>query len=204
MLRIVKCLIASVTLAIIATASLAQAQYRIKQGDTLQIEVLEDATLNRAVVVLPDGRITFPFAGAVRVAGRTVAQVETSIASAIASQFQNPPSVFVSVRPLIEPEDLRPEPEPETINVYFVGEVNEPGLRPVEPGTTFLQAIAQSGGLTRFAATKRLQLRRSDAAGRSTVVTINYKALSDGAALEQDVVLRDGDVILVPERRLFE
>ena len=99
---------------------------------------------------------------------------------------------------------IRDRPEPETINIFFVGEVNEPGVRAVEPGTSFLQAIAQSGGLTQFAATKRLQLRRTNDSGQQSLVTINYRALSRGAQLEQDVIMVDGDVILVPERRLFE
>jgi polysaccharide export outer membrane protein len=68
-----------------------------------------------------------------------------------------------------------------------------------------LQALAQSGGLTRFAATKRIQLRRTDPrTGQQQISNINYRALSDGAVMVRDFVLQDGDVILVPERRLFE
>ncbi len=206
MLRMAKSIIAGLIMAFVATATLAQSEYRIQVGDRLVVEVLEDAALNRAVVVLPDGRISFPFAGTVRAAGRTVSQVETSITSAIRDQYQERPTVFVAVQPLerLELPTAAPEPEVVTISVYFVGEVNQPGLLEVEPGTSFLQAIAQSGGLTRFAATKRLQLRRTGASGRETIVKINYKALSQGAALESDVILADGDVILVPERRLFE
>lgn len=194
-----------VALLCLLTATIAQAQsdYRIRVGDFLRIEVVEDDALNRQVEVLPGGRITFPFAGPVTAAGRTASQVERSIANAISDQFASPPTVFVSVRR--GPEDELPlEEAEETIDIYFVGEVNTPGLREVRPGTTFLQAIGQSGGLTRFAATKRLQLRRTERNGATTTVTVNYKALADGAALREDIVLHDGDVILVPERRLFE
>ncbi|MEE3070377.1 MAG: polysaccharide biosynthesis/export family protein, partial [Pseudomonadota bacterium] len=45
----------------------AQAQsYKIKAGDSLQIEVLEDPSLSRSVLVLPDGQFSFPFVGEVR------------------------------------------------------------------------------------------------------------------------------------------
>lgn len=191
-------------LTLVATSVVAQSSYRVLPGDRLTVEVLEDSTLNRSVVVLPDGRFTFPFAGAIRAAGRTVTQIEQAVQTAISNQFQAPPSVFVSVQPLERFEAPAPPPEPETIAIYFVGEVNQPGLQELEPGTSFLQAIAQSGGLTRFAATKRLQLRRTNSSGRSTLITVNYHALSRGAQLEKDVILSDGDVILVPERRLFE
>ncbi len=80
-----------------------------------------------------------------------------------------------------------------------------PGLREVSPGTTILQALSQSGGFTNFAALRRIQLRRTDPrTGRNQVVKINYRAISDGAALSNDFALADGDVIVVPERRLFE
>ena len=204
MLRMAHSIIVGVVLMVVSTAAWAQSAYRVQSGDRLSIEVLEDASLNRVVVVLPDGRFSFPFAGPLRGAGRTVSQIESSIVTAISNQFQEAPSVFVSVLPAERFEQPQPEPEPETINIFFVGEVNEPGVRAVEPGTSFLQAIAQSGGLTQFAATKRLQLRRTNDSGQQSLVTINYRALSRGAQLEQDVIMVDGDVILVPERRLFE
>ena len=91
-----------------------------------------------------------------------------------------------------------------TIDIYFLGEVAAPGLKEVAPGTTFLQAIAQSGGFSKFAATKRIQLRSTDAAGVPTVMSVNYKAISNGARISHDPRLWEGDVILVPERRLFE
>lgn len=199
MLLTLKRVAAGMLLSLLATLAMAQSQYRIQTGDTLIIEVLEDASLNRSVVVLPDGRFSFPFAGPVPAAGRTVPQVEATITSSIASNFAAPPTVFVAV----QPTEQAPV-EPSTIDVYFLGEVNTPGLKEMEPGTTFLQAMAQSGGLTRFAATKRIQLRRTARGGRPQIVNFNYKALTEGAQLASDFKLRDGDVILVPERRLFE
>jgi polysaccharide export outer membrane protein len=202
-----KTMAAALALVIAATMAMSQSSYRLKDGDVVNLEVLEDASLNRSLVVLPDGTINVPFAGTIRAAGQTVSQVQAAITSGISPQFATRPNVFVSVNP--KPDDPLPPPAPvqpeeeETIKIYFMGEVNEPGLREVSPGTTFLQGVSTSGGLTRFAATKRLQLRRTSG-GRPTLITINYHALSRGAQLEQDIILHEGDVILVPERRLFE
>lgn len=189
-----------------ATSALAQGNYRIVAGDTVSIEVLEDSSLDRTLLVLPDGTVNFPFAGSVRVAGRTVGEVERVITAQIANNFATTPTVFVTVSSVfIEPTEAPLEVPEATISVYFTGEVNRPGLTPMVPGTTFLQAVAQSGGFTRFAATKRISLRRNDPqTGQPQVFTINYKALADGAILERAIILQDGDVILVPERRLFE
>ena len=99
------------------------ANYRIQPGDQLAITVLEDDSLNRTVLVLPDGRISVPLAG----------------------------------------------------------------------------------GLDRFAATKRIQLRRTDpATGQERLYIFNYNAVERGGAIESMITLREGDVVLVPERHLFE
>ena len=54
------------------------AGYQIQPGDQLAITVLEDDTLNRQVLVLPDGRISVPLAGSITAAGRTVDAVESA------------------------------------------------------------------------------------------------------------------------------
>ena len=197
---IFKRIAAALIMTLIAGMAFAQSEYQVRPGDTLVIEVLEDNSLNRSTVVLPDGRISFPFAGSVIVAGRTVGQVQDVIANGIAVNFANQPNVFVSV----QPGQRAAATGPATIDVYFMGEVNTPGVKPMPRGTTLLQALAQSGGLTRFAADKRIQLRRTNPrSGQQSITEINYRALANGAVMN-DFTLADGDVILVPERRLFE
>lgn len=182
----------------------AQAQeYRIQPRDQLSIEVLEDTNLNRTVTVLPGGTINFPYAGSLRAAGQTPTSVGARIAQSLTKVMASPPTVFVSVVPR-EPDPILPQPEaaPATVTVYLMGEVSAPGAKAVPPGTTLLQALSQGGTLTPYAATKRIQLRRARAPGRAVI--LNYDALSDGAAITHDPVLSEGDVIVVPGRRLFE
>lgn len=206
MLLMLKRVLAMLALVALGTAAQAQEEYRVKPGDTLTIEVLEDTSLNRSVVVLPDGRFSFPFAGAVTGSGRTVGQIEAAIKSGIGSNFTVEPNVFVSVQPGRSTAPAAAgSGRGRTIDVYFLGEVNAPGGKEIDRGTRFLQAVALAGGMTRFAATKRIQLRRTDPkTGQETVYTFNYRALARGAAAPSNPTLIDGDVILVPERRLFE
>lgn len=196
-------LFAMMALVLTATGALAQDGYRIRAGDTLTIEVLEDPSLNRNVLITPGGDFSFPFAGTLRAQGFTADQIADRLAGSIASNFAAPPNVFVSVAGLRDTSaDLIEGP---TISVFFMGEVGEPGERLVAPGTTFLQGLSQSGGLTNFAAQRRIQLRRTDPQTLSeTVTTIDYRALERGASMSQNVVLAEGDVILVPQRGLFE
>ncbi len=194
----------------IALAPMAMAQsYRIKPGDTLNIEVLEDPSLNRSTLVLPDGSIAFPFVGSVQAGGRTVAQVRTALVDGIRDTFNNTPTVTVSVSSLAVPDVAATaaalEAAEPTIPVYVLGEMNTQGKVLVSPGTSLLQFLAESGGFTRFAATKRIQLRRRDPHSRQEFVfKFNYNAVTAGASISTQTVLQPGDVIVVPERRLFE
>ena len=111
-----------------------------------------------------------------------------------------PPTVFVTAVPQ-EPLPMA-EAEKEVVNIYVMGEASAPGAKAVLPGTTFLQALSQAGGLSPFAATKRIQLRRARTPGQ--VIVVDYDAIMRGAVMNYDPVLSEGDVIVVPERRLFE
>lgn len=184
--------------------AMAQSSYRIQPGDTLQVEVLEDPGLNRNVLVLPDGSISFPLAGTVRAGGRDVATVARTLSSEMASNFAVEPTVLVSVSALA-PRQARVKAEPDLMNVYIVGEVNEPGRKEVLPGTMLLQFLAEAGGLSRFAAEQRIQLHRVDpASGKEAVYRFDYRMTGRGDSISGTTVLAPGDVIVVPERRLFE
>ena len=200
----------SILLAIVslffATVAIAQGQYQIQSGDRLAVEVLEDPSLNRSVLVLPDGTINFPFAGTIQTRGQTASQVASSITDGIAPNFNARPNVFVTVQALRPRDPVIPgQSTGPTIDIFVIGEIASPGARAVPRGTTLIQALATTGGFTRFAATKRILLRRSNpSTGAQTVSKINFKAIADGTAIGTDIVLADGDVIIVPERRLFE
>ena len=106
--------------------------------------------------------------------------------------------MFVSIEQLAERrERAAPAPDP-VIAIYVMGEIGNPGKLDVKPGTNVLQMFAIMGGFTNFAATKRIQLRRD-----TSVYRLNYDQIEAGGQGGQ-TVLHDGDVIVVPQRRLFE
>ncbi|MFD3190770.1 polysaccharide biosynthesis/export family protein [Sedimentitalea sp. HM32M-2] len=181
----------------------AQDSYKIKAGDVLRIEVLEDSSINRESLVLPDGRVSVPLVGSVQVGGRNVDEVRADIVKQLRPNFAADPTVFVSLSQLAPSRGSRSGGS-RKLSIYMLGEVNSPGIMEVKRGTTFLQALAAGGGVTRFGATKRLQLRRADANGRQQIYTFNVKDIIDGKSSISTPILQDGDVIIVPQRRLFE
>ena len=75
----------------------AQSSYRIQPGDSLQMEVLEDPSLNRSLLVLPDGSVSLPLVGSIKASGKSLNALRSAITSALASNFASPPTVYLSV-----------------------------------------------------------------------------------------------------------
>lgn len=189
-------------LILLAVPSQAQDGYKLRPGDILRIEVVEDAGLSRPALIAPDGRVTLPLAGSVQAAGRTIEAVQSDLIARLTPSFAAPPTVFVSIDRLADRPTgggtggTRGGP---TIDVYVLGEAGKTGRVEMKPGTTVLQALAQIGGFSKFAAKKRVQLRRG-----TEVYNVNYVAIENGTSNAGDMVLQDGDVVIVPQRRLFE
>ena len=81
--------------------------------------------------------------------------------------------------------------------MFLTGEVEEPGVYHLTGPMTVLQLIATAGGLTNFAKRDRIfVLRTID--GKSVRFPFDYAALLAGQPVEQNVVLRPGDTVVVP------
>lgn len=203
-LRGILCGVVSLWIIAVGGAAVAQSGgYAIRPGDRLRIGVIEDASLNREVLVLPDGHVSFPLAGSVRAAGRTSDQVSALIRQRLAPNFAVEPTVNVAIIGLFEAEDLFDGPE---VDIFALGEVQSPGRKEVTPGITLLQFLAESGGLAPFAADKRIELIRTDAkTGAVSTYLFNYRLPQGSAAtIAGNTPLRAGDVVKVPQKRLFE
>jgi polysaccharide export outer membrane protein len=181
------------------TGALAQT---IKSGDNLSISVLQDPKLDRQVVVDPSGQIAFPMAGHIRARGLTPQAIENIIKDKLRPNYKDEALdvtvAFTGVtRPDVPEEDLKPK-------IFITGEVIRPGSYVVRQRTTLMQAIALAGGLGPFAAKRRLQVRRRGSGGDETIFAFDYRAYEAGYDLEGYVTLHAGDVVIVPERGLFE
>lgn len=188
----------AVLMAIFATSAFSQT---LKPGDTLSITVLQDPKLDRTVVVDPLGEIAFPLAGHIRARGLTPLALENVLKSKLKPNYKDDAldvTVALANAPKDVPEeDLKPK-------IFVTGEVLRPGPYVVRQPTTLMQAISLAGGLGPYAAKKRIQVRRRAAGGDETIYMFNYRAYEAGADLEGNIVLRAGDVIMVPERGFFD
>ena len=167
-----------------AAASGADAGYVIGAEDALEIAVWRDETLKATVLVRPDGGISFPLAGDLIVAGKTVADVRAELVRRL-EKFIPEPVVTVSV---VKVSSYR---------IYVLGRVNKPGDYQAGRLLDVLQALSLAGGMTPFASEDAIRVIRK-VGGNTVSYPFEYSRVRKGGDLSQNITLKSGDVLLVP------
>lgn len=156
----------------------------IGSEDVLGVVFWREAELSGDVTVRPDGRITLPVIGEIVAAGLRPDVLQKQIQT-LAAKYVNDPNVVVVVRAI------------NSRKIYVTGRVEDPGTFDIRGAVTVIQAIALAGGLTDYADAKNITVLRKDAAG-TQVLRFNYREVAKGRKLEQNIVLRPGDTVVVP------
>ncbi len=168
----------------VALSSAAVGDYLIGPGDLLDISVWKDEALTKTVVVLPDGKISFPLVGEVSAAGKTVAQLKKEMEEKLVRYV---PDMVLTVE----------VKQCNSMLVYVIGRVNTPGRFVLNANVNVLQALAMAGGLNPFARKDGIKIFRHEG-GKTLIFPFRYGEVADGKHLEENIWLRQGDLILVP------
>jgi len=188
--RLVTAVIVSFALTTAIQAQVSQSaddsstHYSIQPGDLLEISVWREDYLEKDVVVQPDGKISFPLVGVLNAAGATVEDVQARVTERL-TQYIPDPVVTVSIK------EIRGN------RVYVLGQVNNPGQFIMNPTVDVVQALALAGGTTPFAELNEIKILRRDG-NSQTLIEFRYADLARGRNLEQNIILRSGDVVIVP------
>jgi polysaccharide export outer membrane protein len=171
-----------------ANAPLASAvnpsTYRVGPEDVLEITVWREDALRREALVRPDGGISYPLIGELQAAGKTVNELREEITKRL-EKFIPDAAVSVTV--------LRTASQ----RIYVLGKVTRPGEFPVGRSVDVLQALSMAGGLTQFADVNGIRIMRREG-DRQSMLPFEYGRVVRGEKLEQNVLLRPGDVVVVP------
>lgn len=163
--------------------SVAGPDYVIGADDMLHISVWKEPDLTESLPVRPDGKISMPLLNDVVAAGLTPTQLADSITTKL-KKYISDPRVTVVVTAM------------NSQKVYVMGEVTHSGPMALTPNMTVLQVLA-SAGFTQFANTKGIYVLRMDG-GKQQKIPVNYRALIKGEAIDQNVILKPGDTVVVP------
>jgi polysaccharide export outer membrane protein len=170
-----------------ATATAAKAHddtFVIGNDDVLTINVWKEPDISRSIPVRSDGKISLPLVGEVQAAGLTPLKLEKDIAGKL-KNYISEPEVTVIVQQV----------NSQKFNI--LGQVARPGSYALANSPTVLDAIALAGGFRDFAKKKNIYVLRQGASGESRI-PFNYKDVSQGRNMSQNVKLQPGDTIIVP------
>jgi polysaccharide export outer membrane protein len=159
--------------------------YKIAPSDVLEVSVYGEETVTKGeLIVRPDGKISYPMAGDVEVAGLTTAQAKDAIEQRVREYI---PGAMITV--IVAKLN--------SLQYYVVGKVAKPGMYNMPNSITVLQALALAGGLTTFADEDDITIVRKQG-NEDLRLPFDYKKVKKGKNLDQNILLERGDVILVP------
>jgi len=187
------CVVAAV---LVSAPAVAQEEgYRINGGDLLHISVYGEQNLDKDVPVQPDGGVAFPLVGNLNARGMTLKELQGKIAANLreSQYFPNLTDNEVTVSMVKATGN----------SVSVVGQVKQPGTFAYDTQLDVMQALSLAGGLTPFASKSKIKILRRDNAGTQTAILFDYSDVEDGEQLDKNILLRGGDVVVVPQAGLF-
>jgi len=187
--------IALASLAAIAAGAEAplNAQYHLYPRDLIRVAVHDEPDVATDQRVDSNGQVSIPLLGTVKVAGLSLGEAQTLIASR-----------YVEAEIFIHPEVSVSVMEYSPKEVMVLGQVGKQGKQSFPPeaaNMSIVEAITAAGGLTRIAKGDGVRVTRKDGSGADQSFTVNVERLIQGRSAQTEVfMLQPGDVVFVPER----
>ncbi|HET7206645.1 MAG TPA: polysaccharide biosynthesis/export family protein [Terriglobales bacterium] len=163
--------------------------YRLHHSDVIDISFTFSPEFDQTVTVLPDGSVWLKAVGSIRLEGKTLDEVRATVRDAY-KEILRDPEVSISVKDFEKP--------------YFVaaGEVGHPGKYSLRAETTLTEAVAIAGGFSPQAKHSQVVLFRQVSNQFAEARVFNIKRLLQERNLKEDVQLRPGDLVYVPQNRI--
>ena len=163
--------------------------YIIGPGDTLQVFVWRNPELTTSVPVRPDGKITTPLVQDIVAVGKTPSQLARDMEVVLAEYIRSPQVNIIVSNPVSTFSQVR-----------VIGQVGQPQAVPYREGMTVLDAVLAVGGLGEFAAGNRAKIVRKEN-DKEREIHVKLDDLVNKGRMDQNVALKPGDVLVVPETR---
>jgi polysaccharide export outer membrane protein len=157
-------------------------------GDVINIKMWRQDDMNMEVVIAPDGVISYPLIGRIKVSGLTYPQLLKHMERAL-SEYYKDPSIAVNVVKVSNQK------------VFVLGEVKNPAVLQIENDLSVVEALTRTGGISGDAKTSNLLLIRGGV-DDPILLIINIADLFSKGDLTQNIYLQRGDILLVPPKTI--
>jgi len=164
-------------------------RYRLQAGDVIEVQYRLTPEFNDTVAVQPDGYITLPMIGDVKIGGLTLDQTRAALLEKAQVKLKDP-ELNVKLR------------EFERLFITVFGEVERPGRIELRGAMTAVEALAAAGGFKDSAKHSQVVLFRKLNADWAEAKEIDLKGSLGKRDLAEDLNLRPGDLVYVPKNRI--
>ena len=167
----------------------APSDYRLGPGDELNLSLWGEINTRETIIINKDGLIYYENVGFINLSNKTLKEAELILKDELSR-------IYATIKDLNNPTELRLSiGELKSINVYFSGHSNNPGINLIHPFSDIFSAIVQSGGLDLDGSLRNIQLIRNG----KIISTIDfYSFFKNGKNSFFNIRIIDGDVIHIP------
>lgn len=164
--------------------------FTLGPGDTIEIEILGDATSRSQLAVGPDGKVYFSLLPGLNVSGLTTTQAKALFEKEL-EKFISSAQVSVTLRNVGSKQ------------VWLLGRLAKPGIYALKGQVTLLEAMAQAGGTLQSVALtdtseELADLRHSFVMRDGQLLPVDFQRLLRESDMRQNIYLRPDDFIYVP------
>ncbi len=161
------------------------AHYKLQPEDKVEVQYRYTPEYNATVALQPDGYVSLPLIGEVKLAGKTLDQARAAIVAKADERLADP-EVTVLLKEYVKP--------------YFVvaGEVAHPGRFELHGEVSLVEALAVSGGLKDSAKRTQVILVRKANQEMAEVKLLDLRKMMAAANIREDIAIHSGDMIVVP------
>jgi protein involved in polysaccharide export with SLBB domain len=173
------------------TASAAESE-KLRAGDRLRFQIVEDGSAVIDLLIGEDGRIEVPYLGFVEAAGLSPDLLRVRLSEALEKDFYHKATVRLSVI-------QRSGKGVNMGRVYIAGEVRRIGQVEISKSEHVLlsQVMLANGGFTDFADLRRVKIFRRQTSGAVETIVVNLRDIIELGKINLDVPMLDGDFVLV-------
>ncbi len=168
------------------TTSTGISSYRVAAEDVLDIAVQDHPDLSKTTVVLPDGTISYPYAGEFKASGLTLHEIADRITGALRKEIAGP-QVTVTIKSLHE----RPASQ-----VSILGAVHTAGKHNLKEGWRILDLLIEAGGL---AGDHPIGFTASMVRNGAEIIPVDLARVMSGTDAKANLLLLPGDILVVRE-----
>ncbi len=164
-------------------------RYKLRKGDSFDVDFAMTPEFNQVIAVQPDGYITLKAIGSVYVEGQTVPELTQTLTNAY-TKILHDPVIAISLKDFEKP--------------YFIasGQVARPGKYDLRGDLTVTEGVAIAGGFDEKSKHSQVVLFHPVPTGGFEAKVINVKKLMASKDMSEDIRLQPGDMLFVPQNSL--